>query len=336
MNHLCRPVGETPRPHNSECAEEKKHLRAHTKRHHPQSGGRMNPADFDIVAKHVYTNVDRINRYLGQAKIGSKFLPNGTTPDPTDDLPGALLALSKEETAEQVKTANGFDPLERPNEDEIDTLFDAIRSRPSSGTNSNSTTTTNNNNAKAQRQGSCKKATGAAPLQQSRILNETNLIANTTTNANGSCSDLTGLINKTAKQPPIDVEALVEKLRQAIDLLGTIENSEITTVDLAQIRNQFRREWSSSVKACRNVDAWVEDFKRQSEGSHGSATVKKEPLITSELVKSMKQLQTKLHYALSVRKAEVLPDLTKTLSKEVFPLSEYLDMIDETIRQKQL
>uniref|UniRef100_A0A182SIY2 Uncharacterized protein n=1 Tax=Anopheles maculatus TaxID=74869 RepID=A0A182SIY2_9DIPT len=286
----------------------------------------MTPADFDSVAKHVYINVEHINRYLGKAKIASKFHTNGPN---CNDLPGTLLGLTEEDVPDAAVKV--FDLHERPSEEEIDTLFDTIRSRSS---NSGS----NNNNKQAQRHGSFKKTT-AAPLQQSRLLNETNLIANSTTSLTGSCPDMTALVNKSSvppsKQPSIDVQALVDRFRQSISALGAIENGTIECVDLAQIRQQFRREWASTLKACRNVEALLDEFKQQTE-SNGSVTVKKEPLISSELVKSMKQLQTKLHYAVTIKKADVLPDMTKTLSKDVFPLSECLDTIDETIRQKQL
>ncbi|XP_035893546.1 uncharacterized protein LOC118503888 [Anopheles stephensi] len=282
----------------------------------------MTPADFDSVAKHVYINQEHINRYLGKAKIASKFH------NTSEDLPGTLLGLTKEAVPEVA--AKVFDVLERPSEEEIDTLFDTIRSR--SSTNSSSA------NKQTQRHGSFKKTT-AAPLQQSRLLNETNLIANQTTSLTGSCSDMTALVNKSSvlpsKQPSVDVDALVDRFRQSIKALDSIENGQIEVIDLAQIRQQFRREWASNLKACRNVEALLDEFKQQTE-SNGSVTVKREPLISSELVKSMKQLQTKLHYAVSIKKADVLPDMTKTLSKDVFPLSECLDTIDETIRQKQL
>ncbi|XP_052889874.1 uncharacterized protein LOC128298172 [Anopheles moucheti] len=285
----------------------------------------MTPADFDYVAKHVYINLEHINRYLGKAKIASKFLSNGTN---ADDLPETLLAITKEDVPESTSVAKVFDLLERPSEEEIDTLFETIRSRPSGANGSN----------KNQRHGSFKKAT-AAPLQQSRLLNETNLITNSLTSLGSSYTDLTGTVIKStvppSKQSAIDVEALVDKFRQTISMLGSIENGTIENIDLAQIRQQFRREWASIMKACRNVEALLDDFRQQTE-KNGSVAIKKEPLIGSELVKSMKQLQTKLHYAVSIKKAEVLPDMTKTLSKEVFPLSECLDTIDETIRQKQL
>uniref|UniRef100_A0A182MF95 Uncharacterized protein n=1 Tax=Anopheles culicifacies TaxID=139723 RepID=A0A182MF95_9DIPT len=286
----------------------------------------MTPADFDFVAKHVYINLEHINRYLAKAKIASKFLSTGTN---YDDLPGTLLAITKEDVSESTNAAQVFDLLERPSEEEIDTLFETIRSRPASA---------NGSNNKTQRHGSFKKAP-AAPLQQSRLLNETNLISSSITTLGNSCSDLTGSVNKSnippPKQPTFDVEALVNKLRHTIKELDSIENGKIENVDLTQIRQQFRREWASTMKACRNVEALLDEFKQQTE-SNGSVVIKKEPLISSELVKSMKQLQTKLHYAVSIKKAEVLPDMTKTLSKEVFPLSECLDTIDESIRQKQL
>ncbi|XP_050080839.1 uncharacterized protein LOC126568412 [Anopheles maculipalpis] len=280
----------------------------------------MTPADFDSVAKHVYINLEHINRYLGKAKIASKF---HTT---SDELPATLLALTKEDIPEVPVKA--FDPLERPSEEEIDTLFDTIRSRSSQTSNGTGA------NKQTQRHGSFKKTT-AAPLQQSRLLNDTNLIANSTSSLTGSCSDMTALVNKSSKQPAIDVELLVDRLRQSIAALGAIENGKIECIDLAQMRQQFRREWAANLRACRNVEALLDEFKQQTE-SNGSVTMKKEPLISSELVKSMKQLQTKLHYAISIKKADVLPDMTKTLSKDVFPLSECLDTIDETIREKQL
>ncbi|XP_053660035.1 uncharacterized protein LOC128709076 [Anopheles marshallii] len=285
----------------------------------------MTPADFDFVAKHVYINLEHINRYLGKAKIASKFLSDGTN---ADDLPETLLSITKEDVPEPTSVAKVFDLLERPSEEEIDTLFETIRSRPSGANGSN----------KNQRHGSFKKAT-AGPLQQSRLLNETNLITNSLTSLGSSYTDLTGAVNKSTvpppKQPTIDVEALVAKFRQTISMLDSIENGKIENIDLSQIRQQFRREWASTMKACRNVEALLDEFRQQSE-KNGSVTIKKEPLISSELVKSMKQFQTKLHYAVSIKKAEVLPDMTKTLNKEVFPLSECLDTIDETIRQKQL
>uniref|UniRef100_A0A182RY43 Uncharacterized protein n=1 Tax=Anopheles funestus TaxID=62324 RepID=A0A182RY43_ANOFN len=285
----------------------------------------MTPSDFDFVAKHVYINLEHVNRYLGKAKIASKFLSNGNN---ADDLPETLLTIAKEGVPEPASAAKVFDLLERPSEEEIDTLFDTIRSRPSSANSSN----------KNQRHGSFKKTT-AAPLQQSRLLNETNLISNLITSLGTSCPDLTGSANKSTpapfKQPAIDVEALVNKLRQSINVLGSIENERIENIDLPQIRQQFQREWASDMKACRNVEALLDEFKQQTD-KNGSVAIKKEPLISSELVKSMKQLQTKLHYAVSIRNAEVLPDMTKTLSKEVFPLSQCFDTIDETIRQKQL
>uniref|UniRef100_A0A182NPU5 Uncharacterized protein n=1 Tax=Anopheles dirus TaxID=7168 RepID=A0A182NPU5_9DIPT len=276
----------------------------------------MTPVDFQVVAKEVYKNLDHINRYLGKAKIASKFLPNGTSS--SADLPGALLALAKENDTDTTNGATGSDPAERPSEQEIDTLFDTIRSR-------SATAATNN---KHHRQGSVKK-TATAPLQQSRLLNETNLLANSTSVLTSSCADLT-------KYAAIDVDALVDRLRQAIGVLGSIENSQILSVDVVELHQRFRREWTSIVKTCRNVETLLDEFQQQAKGNGPNGTARKEPLISIEMVNAMKQLQTKLHHAVLVKKSEVLPDLTKTLSKEVFPLSECLDMIDETISQKQL
>uniref|UniRef100_A0A182PLZ5 Uncharacterized protein n=1 Tax=Anopheles epiroticus TaxID=199890 RepID=A0A182PLZ5_9DIPT len=277
----------------------------------------MNPDDFDSVGKFVCRNVDQINHHLGKAKLDSKFLSNKDAG--AEDLPAALLALAKEQELEQTSETKENDPMERPSEEEIDALFEVIRSRP-----------TANSSNKCQRQGSFKKTAAAV----------TAAIANKTTASFGSSSDLTLLINKSSvppvKQPPVDVDAMVAKLRQSIDLLGTVENGEIEAVDLAAVRQQFRREWAGIGKACRNVEALLEEFKQQTEGNGGAAGVKKEPIISNELVKSMKQLQIKLHYAVSLKKAEILPDITKTLNKEVLPLSPYIDMIDETIRQMQL
>uniref|UniRef100_A0A182W282 Uncharacterized protein n=1 Tax=Anopheles minimus TaxID=112268 RepID=A0A182W282_9DIPT len=275
----------------------------------------MTPADFDFVAKHVYINLEHINRYLGKAKIASKFLSTGTN---YDDLPDTLLTLTKEDIPEPTNAAQVFDLLERPSEEEIDALFETIRSRPA----------TVNGGNKNQRHGSFKKVS-AAPLQQSRLLNETNLIASSITTLGNSCSDLSGSANKTTVPPPkqsaIDVEALVDKLRHTIKVLGSIDNGKIENIDLAQIRQQYRREWASTMKACRNVEALLDEFKQQTE-CNGSVVTEKQPLICREL---------KLHYAVSIKKAEVLPVMTKTLNKEVFPLSECLDTIDESIRQKQ-
>uniref|UniRef100_A0A182QPI9 Uncharacterized protein n=1 Tax=Anopheles farauti TaxID=69004 RepID=A0A182QPI9_9DIPT len=277
----------------------------------------MTPADFHIVAKEVYINLAHINRYLGKAKISSKLLPTDTS---SIDLPGALLALAKETDTKITIESNNTDSAERPSAEDIDTLFDTIRTRSS---------TTGSNNNKQHRQGSVKK-TAPTPLQQSRLLNETNLLSNTNVPAlTNSCSDLT-------KQSAIDEDALVDRLRQAICMLGSIENGNILSIDLGVLHQQFRREWSSIAKACRNVESLLEKFQKQKAEDDGPNTVKKEPLIGIELVNAMKQLQTKLHYTVLVKKSEVMPDLTKTLSHEVFPLSECLDMIDETISQKQL
>uniref|UniRef100_A0A182J5V2 Uncharacterized protein n=1 Tax=Anopheles atroparvus TaxID=41427 RepID=A0A182J5V2_ANOAO len=278
----------------------------------------MNPQDFDIIGKHVYENVHHINHILGKAKFSSKFSSN----DANADLPGVLLALAKEEELRFSKDANLLDP--RPCEEEIDTLFETIRS--------NSTTASK----VPQRQGSFKKTAGI-PLQQSRILNETNLVPNGTM-ISGSCSDLSALGSKASthsKQPPVDVEALVRRFRETIDSLAKVENRKILSVDLTESRQHFRSEWTSIEKTCRNVEAMLDKCKQQLE-SNAEGAIKQEPIISSDLIKSLKKLQTNLHYTAYIQKAENLPDLSRTLSKEVFPLSEYLDSIDETIRQKQL
>ncbi|XP_058118459.1 uncharacterized protein LOC131287928 [Anopheles ziemanni] len=280
----------------------------------------MNPQEFDSIARNVYKNLDQINSILNKAKFISKFHTNtGST-----DLPGELLALTKEEEVCSNKSANDSDSLERPCVEDIDTLFDTIRSHTASASKA------------PQRQGSFKKTTGI-PLQQSRILNETNLLANGTM-MTGSSSDLTSISTKSmihTKHPPVDVEALVSRFRETIGSLTMIENRNIERIDLAQNRQRFLNEWASIEKNCRNVQALLDDCKLQLD-SQGKGAVKQEPLISNDFIKSMKQLQSILHYMVYIKKTENLPDLSKTLSKEVFPLSECLDAVEETIRQKQL
>ncbi|KFB49904.1 AGAP012017-PA-like protein [Anopheles sinensis] len=281
----------------------------------------MNPQDFDKIAKNVYKNLDQINSILNKAKFISKFHTN----DAGTDLPGVLLALTKEEEVSSNKSVNDSDSLERPCVEDIDTLFDTIRSHTASASKA------------PQRQGSFKKTTGV-PLQQSRILNETNLLANGTMMMTGSSSDLTSISTKSVihtKHPPVDVETLASRFRETIRSLTMIENRNIERIDLAQNRKRFLSEWASIEKNCRNVEALLDDCKQQLD-SQGKGTVKQEPLISNDFIKSMKQLQSILHYMVYIKKTENLPDLSKTLSKEVFPLSECLDAVEETIRQKQL
>ncbi|XP_053680185.1 uncharacterized protein LOC128731113 [Anopheles nili] len=281
----------------------------------------MNTSDFDALAKQVYINLDVINHHLGEAKTDSKLL---TKTADSENLLESLLTLAKElKSPPDIASQNAVDLAKRPSEEEIDTLFDVLRSRPTAA------------NGKHQRQGSFKKNT-PSPLQQSRLLNETNLLGNTTTSLTNSCSDLTNSINKTQlKQPTIDVEAAVGRLRRAAELLGTISSEQIQSVDLSQIRQRCQTEWKARMRACRNVEQLLNDTLHETDRS-GTNVVKKEPLVGTALVKSIQQLQTKLHLAVFIKEQEAPPDLTKTLSKAALPLSECIDSIEETLRQQKL
>ncbi|XP_052860878.1 uncharacterized protein LOC128267953 [Anopheles cruzii] len=279
----------------------------------------MQTQEFDSLAKEIVGNIV-INRYLGkEARVCTK-LRSSSSPADDNDLPATLLALAKEEQNWPLQSTSS-DPVDRPSEEDIDDFFCTIRARPST--------------FRSQRQGSLKR--NAASLHQSvRVLTEHNPAAIANVSTSSSCSDVSSVGSKSVSSKlssPVDVEALVVRFRQAISTLEQIDNAPFEEIDLTEVHHFYRQEWSTVVKTFRKVDNLLMQFQQQVEAERDPSY---QPIIKKELIDSMERLQSKLHDVCYIRSVENLPHLKTTVSKEVFALSECLDVIDETIRQKHL
>ncbi|XP_058067312.1 uncharacterized protein LOC131216756 [Anopheles bellator] len=278
----------------------------------------MQTQEFDTLAKEIIGQQDHINRYLGKAaRVCTKL----RSPTEDDDLPGTLLALAKEEQNWPQQFPSS-DSVDRPREEDIDNFFSAIRARPTT--------------VRSQRQGSLKKS--AASLHQSRVLTEHNpaVVANTSTSSSCSNVSTVGSKSMSAKHSsPVDLEALVVRFRQAISTLEQIDNAPFEEIDLTEVHHFYRQEWSTVVKSFEQVDNLLIQFQQQVEAERRRDR-SYQPIIKKELIESMERVQSTLHDVCYVKSVENLPDLKTTVSEEAFALSECLDVIDETIRQKHL
>ncbi|XP_035785966.1 uncharacterized protein LOC118463480 [Anopheles albimanus] len=284
----------------------------------------MDSQEYDKLARQIVKQLEQINQCLGEAgKKRSKLQPgHSNSTSNCEDIPGTILELANE--MESFSCAQPGQPEQRPPdapvEEKIDSFLDAIRSRPSGN--------------RAQRQGSLKRTT--IPLQQSRILNENN-VSNVTV-LGKTCSDISTIASKTItpKAPPVDLPAMVERLRQAIALQAEIEKIvPIEEIDLPEILQLHRERWLEVGKVYQNISALLTEFKAQVHSTSGD--VPKQPaIIRDELVDCMKRMQSTLNQVCFIKRVENQPDLMTTVSREAFPLSECLESMDEKIRQYHL
>ncbi|ETN62392.1 hypothetical protein AND_005910 [Anopheles darlingi] len=281
----------------------------------------MDSQEYDKLARQIVTQLEQINQYLAEAgKKRSKLQP-GHSNSNSEDIPASILALANEiETVPPVQPApTDQRPPDTPVEEEIDSFLDAIRSRPSGN--------------RAQRQGSLKRT---MPLQQSRFLNENNV--SNVTMLGKSCSDISTIASKTIipKPPPVDVGAMIERLRQAIELQGKIETIvPFEEIDLSEIYQLHRERWLEVGKIYQNISNDLSEFKAQVHSTSGD--VSNQPaIIRDELVDCMKRMQSTLNQVCFIKRVENQPDLTTTVCREAFPLSECLESMDEKIRQYHL
>ncbi|XP_050095075.1 uncharacterized protein LOC126577462 [Anopheles aquasalis] len=278
----------------------------------------MDSQEYDKLARQIVKQLEQINQCLGEAsKKRSKLQPGHSNSTINyEDITGPILALANEiETAFSAQPTQADQrPPDTPTEEDIDSFLDAVRSRPSGN--------------RAQRQGSLKRTT--FPLQQSRILNENNV-----TVLGKTCSDISTIASKTIipKPPPVDVPAMMERLRQAIALQAKIEaTAPICEIDLPEIHQHYRERWLEVGKVCQDISTLFSDFKAQVHSASGNGP-KQPTIVRDELVDCMQRLQSTMNQVCFIKRVENQPDLTTTVSKEAFPLSECLESMDEKIRQ---
>lgn len=189
--------------------------------------------DLNKLSGKIIEHLDRINRILSYGRLESKLLSN-------PDIPDRLLKLSQQEWAPR-SDIRSTDSSNRLSVDDLDSLFNKIRHRPAGGS-------TRLNRANSQKK--------AIPLQQSRILNETNLASS----PSGSMTDLSDSGRAGGKS--FDVEALVKSLKQSVQALSLIENRTIKPIDFDRVERYNRREFAKVKDTVRDVETMVQDLEK--------------------------------------------------------------------------
>ncbi|XP_055597918.1 uncharacterized protein LOC129747642 isoform X2 [Uranotaenia lowii] len=268
--------------------------------------------DLNQLSNAIIASIERTNNILASGRLESKLLQNA-------DLPDRLLKLTRQDylPGKEVRT---IDPSSRLTVEDVDNLFTKIRQRsgPTAG--------------RLARTATLKKST--VPLQQSRILNETNLVGS----QSGSLTDLSDSGKQTstvAAIKNIDVETLVRSLKQSAEALGQIENRTLEPIDFERVDRYNRRECLKVRDTLRDVDTMIEDLEKYINSEQCSDEGKKE-LISTNLVEKLRELSEVMSQVLFIKNNEYVPDMSKTLLVETFPLAECLDDVGENIRQKKL
>ncbi|XP_055627241.1 uncharacterized protein LOC129769178 [Toxorhynchites rutilus septentrionalis] len=262
--------------------------------------------DLNRLSANIIANLDHINRILASGRLESKLLDNL-------DLPDRLLKLSQQEWTPS-SDLQSIDHADRLSVEDVDHIFNRIRHRPTGGSRHN-------------RNLSQKKP---IPLQQSRILNETNL-------ANSQSGSLTDLSDSGKQQPikSIDVEFLVKSLKQSAEALGQIENRIIEPMDFQRIERIHSRESSKICDRINDIDAMIQDLGKYVD-SERNDDGKTKNLMSDELVSKLRNLSATLSQVIFIKQNEYIPDMSDFLVQSASPLAECLDDINENIRQNKL
>lgn len=216
--------------------------------------------DLNRLSANIIADLERINRILGSGRLESKLLVNL-------DLPDRLLKLSQQEWA-PTSDIHTTDHSDRLTVEDVDNIFNKIRHRPTGG-------------ARHNRIPSHKKP---IPLQQSRILNETNL-------ANSPSGSLTDLSDSGKQQAvkSIDVEFLVKSLKQSAEALGQIENRIIEPLDFDRIERIQSREGSKIRDSIKCIDVMIQDLEKYV-ASEQCDDGKSKDLVSDKLVNKLRDL----------------------------------------------
>ncbi|KXJ73682.1 hypothetical protein RP20_CCG015262 [Aedes albopictus] len=263
--------------------------------------------DLNHLSGSIIDNLDKFNRILKSASLESKLLT-----DP--DLPDRLLKLSQQEWT-PTSDPRSADPSDRLTADDLDAIFSKIRHRPAGGTSSRGV-----NRVPSQKK--------AVPLQQSRILNETNL-------ASSPSGSLTDLSDSGGSKRIIDVEALVKSLKHSIQAMGQIENRPLEAMDFERVERYNRRECVKVRDAIRDVELMVQDLERYVASVRGDDGDRKE-LVSEILVSRLRDLSETMSQVIFIKNNEYIPDMNQWTALGSFPLAECLDDVNENIRRKKL
>lgn len=215
----------------------------------------MDSQEYDKLAREIVKQLEQINRCLEEAaKKRSKLQPghSDNTSNICDDIPGTILALANE--METVPSVQPVPPADQRSPDPpTEEDIDSFLDAVRSRPSGN----------RAQRQGS-------------------------------TCSDISTIASKTIapRPPPVDLPAMVERLRQAIALQAKIEKTvPIGEIDLPEIHQLQRERWLEVGKVYQNISALVSEFKAQVQSTNGNDP-KQPAIIRDELVDCMKRMQS--------------------------------------------
>lgn len=267
--------------------------------------------DLNQLSDRIIDNLDKFNHILKSAGLESKLLSN-------PDLPDRLLKLSQQEWTPG-SDARSADPSDRLAAEDIDSIFSKIRHRPVLGSGSSRSV----NRAPSQKK--------AIPLQQSRILNETNLAGS----PSGSLTDLSDSGGSNKQVRTIDVEALVKSLKQSLQAIGQIENRPLEAIDFERVERYNRRECVKVRDAIRDVELMVQDLERYV-ASVRSGDEDRSELVGETLVSRLRDLSETMSQVIFIKNNEYIPDMSKWTAIGSFPLAECLDDVNENIRRKKL
>ncbi|XP_053683446.1 uncharacterized protein LOC128733703 [Sabethes cyaneus] len=262
--------------------------------------------DLNKLSASVISNLDKINSILCTGRLDSKLLSHSSLPD-------QLLAMSQQEWIPS-SDARSVDSSDRLQAEDVDAIFNKIRHRSS-----------NVGSARQNRNQATKKA---IPLQQSRILNETNL-------ANSQSGSLTDLSDGAGKMKGIDVETLVKSLKQSAALLSCIENRSLEQIDFERVERFNKRECAKVCDIIHQIDVMVQDFQKFVTSERDSDNEKKE-LLSERIVGLLRDLSETMSQVIFIKNNEYVPDMSRSFDLDSFPLAECLDDVTENIRQKKL
>lgn len=265
--------------------------------------------DLNQLSSNVTDNLDKFNAILASAVLESKLLAN-------PELPDQLLKLSQLDWVPN-SDARTADPADRLAAEDLEFLFNKIRHRPTVGSTRGG----------INRNPSQKKA---IPLQQSRILNETNLVSSPSGSLTDLCESGGSKLART-----IDVEAVVKSLKQTIEAMKQIENRPLVAIDFERIERYSRRESVKIKDTIRDVELMVHDLERYVVSVQGCDEDRKE-LISENLALRLRDLSETMSQVIFIKNNEYIPNMGNLTAIGTFPLAECLDDVNENIRQKKL
>lgn len=255
--------------------------------------------DLNLLSENIIKNLDQINSILVGGKLESQL---------SCDLPDRFSQLVQSEWIPS-SDANTVEPSNRLSVEDVDQLFDKIHRRHTTGSRHKNV--------------SHKKA---IPLQQSRILNETNLV----NSPSGSLTDLSDI----AKLKSIDVDGLVRSLKQSAEMLSKIDSQCIEPIHVDRIQRIYRRNCARIRDCIQDIDTMIQDFERYVTSEQKNDENK--GLFTENLVAKLGDLSETMSQVIFIKSNEYIPDLDTSNSLDDFPLAECLDSVIENIQQKKL